>query len=320
MWASWRTLTLCLYTTVAALAWEGRSEDVVRTPGQVRPAVAAGAFYAGTAAALRAEVQALLATAPVADRSAAVVAAVAPHAGYRYSGAIAARTWSYLADLDVDTIVIIGHDTQAPGVVAFVDTVDDFETPLGRVAVDREMAERLIAYDPAIHADHAMHAREHSIEVQLPFLQVSGRRSRIVPILFGEPTPDHCRRLARAIDAVAGDRSVFVLASSDLSHYPSYADGPGVDRGSLEAITSLNVDTFLERLHEQDRSPGVKNLQTAMCARGGIGTAIAFATAHGAVRARILASANSGDAPGSDRTRVVGYGAVVFLAAPRDPP
>jgi len=176
------------------------------------------------------------------------------------------------------------------------------------------------AFNRGIKANWAIHAREHTVEVQLPFLQVLGRRCKIIPVLFGNPTAENCQILSDAILAAAGDKTVFVLASADMSHYPPYELAYKVDNSTLEVLKFLDVDRLFTHLAVQEREASVPNLDTTMCAKGGVGTAILFAKAHGADHAQILRYANSGDVPAGGKGRVVGYSSVLMVrkAAPKN--
>lgn len=284
----------------------------------MRRAAVAGAFYPGRPQALEEDIQGMLDASPAAEPETEVVAAVAPHAGYVYSGQVAALTHKAMQNTAFDTIVIIGHDSYR-GAVAYVSTVDAYDTPLGQVEVDGDMVAKLLAYHPGIKGDTAMHAREHTVEVHLPFLQTMKRTCKIVPILFGDPLAENCNILSRAIIEAAGDKKVFVLASTDLSHYPTYDDASRVDRATLKSLEPLDIETLFAQLTKSEKGAPA-GLQTAMCSRGGVGTAILFARSLGADHARILKYANSGDAPVGSRDRVVGYGAALMLRPRKTPP
>ncbi|MBN1670882.1 MAG: AmmeMemoRadiSam system protein B [Kiritimatiellae bacterium] len=280
-------------------------EETVR-----RPAVA-GRFYPGSAAALRAEVKGYVEKVPAQEAGGEILAALAPHAGYVFSAPVAAYTYKALADTAFDTAVIIGHDSHMPGVVALLCPVAAFETPLGKVPVDRDMVDKMLAFNPGIRAVRQAHDRDHTVEVQLPFLQYYGRACKIVPVLFGEPSPANCRILADAITAAAGEKKVFVLASTDMSHYPPYAVANKLDRATLDVLRGLDIEKLYAHLQQQEAAlPG---LQTALCARGGVGTALLFAKARGANAVRILHYANSGDARGGSKDGVVGYGSALLV-------
>ncbi len=279
---------------------------------EVRPPAVAGTFYPGSADQLRRAVTALLNRAPRVIPEGEIMAAIAPHAGYVFSGRVAAYTYKALSSIDFDTIVIIGHDSYREA-VAFTCPVDYFRTPLGKVPVDREMIAKMEEFNPGIRPNRILHAREHTIEVQLPFLQVLGKNCKIVPLLFGNPTVENCRILSNAILKCAGTKRVFVLASTDMSHYPPYQWAKKIDKATLEALRSLDIDLLFSHLTEQEQKGFIPNLRTAMCARGGVGTAILFAKARGAVHAQVLHYANSGDTPGGQKDRVVGYGAALMV-------
>ena len=282
------------------------------TSEEIRPSSAAGSFYPGTASELRKIITAMLDNVPERSPEGEIVAAVAPHAGYVYSGGVAAYTFKQLSKVDFDTLVIIGHDF-GRNAVAFTCPVDYFQTPLGKVPVDKEMIEKMEAFNKGIKADRSIHADDQSIEIQLPFLQVLGKNFMIVPILFGNPTAENSRILADAIIASAGDKKIFVLASTDMSHYPSYESAKKIDNSTLEVLKAMDVSRLFNHLDGQLNRQTVPNLQTAMCSRGGVGTAIFFAKAHGADHAQIMNYANSGDVSIGDKQRVVGYSSVLFL-------
>lgn len=277
----------------------------------VRPAAVAGSFYSSTSYQLRKTIRTLLDNAPVYSTEGEIVTAVAPHAGYVYSGSIAASTYKQLTNVDFDTLIIIGHDSYRD-TVAYTCPVDYFRTPLGDVPVDREMIDKMHAFNRGIKSNQTIHSDDHTIEIQLPFLQVMGKNCKIVPILFGNPTIKNCRILADAILSAAGDKKVFVLASTDMSHYPSYESANKVDKSTLEELKGMDIEAFFRHLKKQERL-SVPGLQTVMCARGGVGTAILFAKALGANQARILQYANSGDVSFGDKNRVVGYSSVLFI-------
>lgn len=278
----------------------------------IRPPAVAGTFYPGASTRLQKTITSFFAKIPRVEPEGKILAAIAPHAGYTYSGGIAAYTHQLLSTVEFETLIIIGHDTFRDA-VAFVCPVDYFLTPFGKIPVDREMMSKMQAFHPGIKADRSLHAREHTIEVQLPFLQVLNKQCKIIPILFGTPTMENCRILADSILAAAGNKTVFVLASTDMSHYPPYDSACRVDNSTLEIIKTLNVDNLFIHLKKEDKQPSTPNLRTAMCARGGVGTAILCAKARGANRAQILHYANSGDVPAGNKDRVVGYCAVLFV-------
>lgn len=288
---------------------------------RVRPPSVAGTFYPGAPNTLREDIISLLDGVPKIKPAGPILAAVAPHAGYIYSGGVAAYTHQVISNIDFDTLIIIGHDTTYTDIVAFTCPVDYFQTPLGKMPVDREMMEKMLKFNDGIKSYRLLFARDHTIEVQLPFLQVLGRKCKIVPMLFGRPTEQKCRILADAILASSGNKRAFVLASADMSHFPPYDLAREVDRSTLDELRFLDVGRLFSHLKRQEGEASIPNLQTALCAKGGVGTAILFARARGADHVQILRYANSGDVPRGDRRGVVGYASVLMVKkeAPSEP-
>jgi hypothetical protein len=188
----------------------------------VRPAAIAGQFYPLAEGSLRQAVQALLAEAlpPRANRPLAILV---PHAGYQYSGAIAADAFRQAAAHRYDVVVVIGtnHTAAGAGKMALPSS-RGFRTPLGIAEIDRALADALLkecGADCAI--DDAIHAREHSIEVQLPFIQHLFPEARLVPVVAASLNPSVCNRFGRALGRLLKDRQALIVASSDLSHFPA---------------------------------------------------------------------------------------------------
>ena len=305
-------IKLFLYTIIILLPLLGEAYCSGCNAEEVRLPAVAGAFYPASASELRRNIKAYLDSVPEITPAGKIFAAMAPHAGYTYSGGVAAYTHKVLSTVNFSTLIIIGHDTHQDA-VAFTCPADYFQTPLGKVPVDREMMAKMQRLNSGIRANWAIHAREHTVEVHLPFLQVLDRPYKIIPILFGNPTRKNCQILADTIIRAAGTKRVFVLASTDMSHYPPYDLAYKLDKSTLEVLKSLDVERLFTHLTAQERGSSVPNLRTALCARGGVGTAVLFARAHGADRAQILRYANSGDVPGGDKRGVVGYSSVLFV-------
>lgn len=279
----------------------------------VRAAAVAGSFYPGRADALRQEVQRLLDDAGEVNPGGKVLGAMAPHAGYVYSARFAAPVFKALSACEIDTMVIIGHDlgASAPGILAVLSDVDAYETPLGQVPVDTAMVKALKDV-PGIIIHNGVHAREHSIEVQLPFLQVVQPGVKILPAFMGEVSVENSRRFVDALVKAAGGRRLFVLASTDLSHYPSYDDAVALDKATMALVSAMDLQGLCER--QAGKGVDAANTETAICAAGGVVSALTFARKYGANQAKILAGGNSGDLRGSDRRRVVGYASAIFVA------
>jgi len=279
-------------------------------PDQVRSSVLAGSWYPGDPDELRAMVDDFLeAVEPVDGEPAAIIV---PHAGYVYSGPVAAHGFKQLEGGDYDVAVIIAADHQPPlSKPISIWTAGGFETPLGIVPVDVELAEALVAADLSITSESAPHYGEHPIEIELPFLQRVCPDCRIVPVLMGSDTEESVEILTQALLSALPGRRAVVIASSDLSHYPSYHDARAVDGATLAAIETgdpVRVRQTIDDLMSVDYS----NLATCACGEGPILVAMRVAQGLGANTISVLNYANSGDSLYGDRERVVGYGAVMF--------
>jgi len=281
--------------------------------GEVRKAAAAGSFYTDDPQALAAQVDALLAEAEVATGHPRPIALIVPHAGYLFSGHVAAQAYKQIEGVDYEAIVVVGNNHYDPHFRRIsVWAEGAFETPLGYARVDEELAAELLAADERILFDRNVHRREHSVEVQLPFLQrIYGDRLRFVPVIVGAPDPENCRVLAEALARVLSGRRALIIASSDLSHYPAYDDAVSSDRAILQAIVTMDPERFIG-VREEMMGRSIPNLATCACGEGPVLTAMMAAKALGANRAAVLRYANSGDTPFGERSKVVGYGAVMF--------
>ncbi len=285
------------------------------TSAHARPAVRApaamGSFYPAQTSVLRSEVERHLEQADAPTASGDLLALIVPHAGYSYSAPVAAHAYRLLAGRHFDTVAVIGpgHRVRVQG--AALSGFDEWFTPLGLVKTDRSAADAITKAYPAARVLDAAHDPEHSIEVQLPFLQLTLGDFKLLPILMTDFSQDNCSRLARAIAGWARDKSVLLVASSDMSHYPSYDDAVRVDKETLKAIETIDpgeVAATTRKLMAQ----GVPGLVTALCGEGPVETVLLAARLLGANRAQVLEYANSGDRHLAPKEGVVGYGAVAI--------
>jgi MEMO1 family protein len=253
-----------------------------------RPAVA-GMFYPGSPRELRSTVEELLRSAP-ADRGPVPKAVIAPHAGYVYSGPTAGFAFQALAGLPLERIVVLGPAHRVPVRGLALPGADAFATPLGEVPVDAEGA-RVVADLPQVTTFPEAHAPEHSLEVELPFLQVLFPEARVLPIVVGDADGEE---VAEVLDRVWGGPETAVVISSDLSHYLPYDTARRVDRETADEILALEGP-----LHSRQACGAypINGLLVAARRRG--------------MAPRLLDLRNSGDTAG-DRGRVVGYGAFAF--------
>ncbi|HZF55713.1 MAG TPA: AmmeMemoRadiSam system protein B [Polyangiaceae bacterium] len=259
---------------------------------KVRRAAVAGSFYPADPQELRAAVQGYLEKAEGREAP-APKAIIAPHAGYIYSGPVAATAYKgiWSARGQIKRVVLLGpaHRVGFQGLA--LSSADRFATPLGDIPVDLE-ALRLITGSPGVLLLDEAHAREHSLEVHLPFLQEVVGDFTLVPVAVGEASPED---VARVIDALWGGPETLVVVSSDLSHYYNYATARELDRETSRAIVAMRPE---EIGYEQ------------ACGRRPVNGLLVTARRRG-LRAEVLDLRSSGDTAG-DRAEVVGYGAYCF--------
>ena len=279
--------------------------------GYVRPPAVAGQFYPSDSGKLRLAIQEFIKSAvpPATEKP---IAIVVPHAGYVFSGQISADAFRQASGHRYKVVVILGtnHTTAGFDRVS-VQAKGAYRTPLGTVQVDEEVAAALLANDSDCTTDIEPQKREHSVEVQVPFVQVLFPDARIVPVVVGMPDYAVCTRLGGALAKVLRNREALIVASSDLSHYPEYNTAVSVDRKTLEAIALLDPRELETVIHNQERA-ATAGVETSACGEAPIMAAAAAAKGLGATRGVVLSYANSGDGLVGDASRVVGYGAVVY--------
>lgn len=276
------------------------------TAGAVRPSPIAGTWYPGTAEAVRGEVDAHLAAVPPRALPGRLVALVAPHAGLTYSGPVAAHAYALVASRSMPTVVLVGPSHRVLFDGAAVYAAGAFETPLGRAEVDADLADALVAADPAtVRADDRPHAHEHSLEMQLPFVQRLLPDARIVPVLMGDQSRRDCDALAGALARALAGRDALLVASSDLSHYLPAAQANAADAHVLADVADFAPDRLMARLEHGSN---------VACGGGPMVTVLKAARALGASSATVLRYGDSGDAGGRDKSRVVGYLAAALCA------
>ncbi len=256
-----------------------------------RPAVA-GLFYPADAAALRRDVADFLET-PADAADAPPKALIVPHAGYVYSGAVAGAAYARLRRRDPPPtrVILLGPVHRVPVRGLVVPKADVFVTPLGDVAVDRAAIDRLAAL-PQVTVSETAHAPEHSLEVQLPFLQSVLDDFTIVPLAVGDTTPDE---VAEVLEMLWGGTETLIVVSSDLSHYLPYAVAERADRDTVDHILRGDLLDSFEQA----------------CGALPIDGLLVAARRHG-LTASLVARCNSGDTAG-DRGRVVGYASIAFV-------
>ncbi len=220
-------------------------------------------------------------------------ALIVPHAGYIYSGPVAASAYAALAACrdQIERVVLLGPSHRVPLQGLAVSSAKEFATPLGNIAIDTEATEAVLRLAQVRTLDEA-HALEHSLEVQLPFLQETLGRFQLLPIVVGDSTP---REVAEVLETLWGGPETLIVISSDLSHYHDYDTACHMDRATSDAIESLEP----QRIHYDDA-----------CGRNPVNGLLVMAKRLG-LKAHTLDLRNSGDTAGP-RDQVVGYGAYLF--------
>ena len=294
---------------LTACSVEQASNDM---PKEIRPPAVAGQFYPAAAEEITEQINGYLKQASTPPVAGEIKAIIVPHAGYDFSGQVAAYAFKLLEGVKINTAVLIGNSHTAYFDGAAIDSSDVWQTPLGQVAVDKELADKLIKADSAIKYDASVHGQDHVLEVEIPFLQVVlAGNFKIVPIMLGNKADDSYKKLAKALKDNLGENDV-VVVSSDMSHYPKHEDANKIDRGALEKIKSGKVDE-LEKYVESVENSGVANEQTVLCGIDAVKTLLELARLSGWDKIEVLKYLNSGDVSGiGDKNRVVGYGAVAF--------
>lgn len=279
----------------------------------IRHPAVAGQFYEGDAEELRAQIKECflsklgpqkLPTLNMHAQPRRVLGLVCPHAGYMYSGPVAAHAYSELAmDGKPDTVVLLGPNHTGYGGALSLMREGIWETPLGKVEVDSALADKILAETRVIDAGELAHRFEHSIEVQLPFLQfLYGNAFKIVPVCFQMQDFESAVEVGRALSEALDATNSVVIASSDMTHYEPAKVAAAKDQAALKAVTDLDAKRFYQTVETQN---------ITACGYAPITALITYANGAGVKEAKLLSYHNSGDVTG-DYSSVVGYAAVCF--------
>ncbi len=261
----------------------------------IRQPAVSGLFYPDDPATLRRMLSDFLTDAPV-DGGEPPKAIIAPHAGYIYSGPVAASVYARLAagHQRITRVVLLGPSHRVPFYGLAVSAADAYRTPLGDIPIDRRSVELALELAQVVQLDTA-HANEHSLEVQLPFLQLLLDKFELVPLVVGDATAEE---VAEVLERLWGGPETLIVISSDLSHYHDYATAQRMDRATSDSIVTLHP----ERLGSEDA-----------CGRIPVSGLLRLARERG-LQGELVDLRNSGDTAG-DKRQVVGYGAYAFSQA-----
>jgi len=275
--------------------------------GPVRTSPIAGTWYPARADAIGVEVEKYLGAARVSPPPGPLVALISPHAGLRYSGPVAAHAYALLRGREDLTAVLVGpsHRMAFDGVA--VAARGAFETPLGPAPIDEDIAGRLVARGGKIVDDARPHRSEHSLEMQLPFLQHVVPGLRIVPVLMGSQERAEVDMLAEALAGALEGTDALLVASSDLSHYHPAPEANALDAEVVDDVQRFDPEALMDRL---------ERFHGHACGGGPMVTVMKAARGRGARRATILKYGDSGDVAEGDKSQVVGYLAAALSGDP----
>lgn len=269
--------------------------------GEVKEPSVAGTFYPAEKEVLREMVDTFLSKAHRVSHSGKLIALISPHAGYQFSGQVAACAYNQLKGRDIDAVIVIGSSHFKSFNGASVYGKGKFRTPLGDVMIDEHLAGRLISAKDHVVFSPDVFEREHSIEVQIPFLQRTLREFKIVPILIGAPTKESFSSLIENLTKLLMEqKNAVIVASTDLSHFHNDHDAKLMDKRVIGAIETLSVEELFSYLQK-----GTGEL----CGAYPVIVTMVVAQRLGANRGILLKYAHSGDVTG-DMSHVVGYAAM----------
>jgi MEMO1 family protein len=268
----------------------------------LRKSVIAGSWYPGNPSVLRKDIEHYFNSVSELELKEEIVGLIAPHAGYIYSGQVAANAYKLVRGNKYDAVIIVGpsHRVAFHGVSVF--SRGGYETPLGIVPIAEDLAEKIKKMSTIVKDIPGTHLQEHSLEIQLPFLQVALNEFSFLPLMMGDQDATICRELARAIFESVQGKKILIVGSSDLSHFYNYNKAKKMDAIVLEYLKNGDAAGLLQSL---------ENVEVEACGGGPMAVVMLVAHMMKADKAHLLKYANSGDVTG-DKNSVVGYAAAVF--------
>ncbi|MGQ9608500.1 MAG: AmmeMemoRadiSam system protein B [bacterium] len=271
---------------------------------QIRKPAVAGMFYPDSPSNLRSTIKGFLSKVDKLPIDKNPVALIVPHAGYMYSGQVAAHAYKQIEGLNFNTVVLIGVSHRAPVRGASVYKSGAYETPLGIVEVDADLAEKIMAQSEVFGFYPSADAIEHSLEVQVPFLQVVLSNFKIVPILMGHYSEYIISAITDTlVNVIKGNEGILLVASTDMSHYHPYRVAVNMDDIAISSIKRMDTDQLM-----QDLDSG----ECELCGAGPVIVVLMTAKKLGVNNIEVLKYANSGDVTGDKSGGVVGYFSAVI--------
>lgn len=276
-----------------------------------RDPVVAGTFYPDNPEQLKGYLESLFAQSEYIKTYNDILAVIVPHAGYVYSGKVAASGYNQIdPDKEYENIFIIASSHRKVFTGASIYYQGDYVTPLGKVKVNRELATKLINENEIFIFDPEAHSKEHSLEVQLPFLQYKMNKDfQIIPIVTGAQTLSEIKEISEALWPYFNKKNLFII-SSDFSHYPNYQDAKNADKNTGDAILSNSVVNVINAIN-YNGSADYENLVTSLCGWPAVITLLNITEQDPGIQTIHIDYQNSGDVS-EDKSRVVGYHSIVF--------
>lgn len=275
----------------------GSKMNLIRNPA------VAGAFYPASPNEIKKMISEFFSKAIVPEENKKLLGLVVPHAGYIYSGGVAAYSYKTIKNPDeIETIILLGPSHRVPfkGISVFPGGI--YRTPLGDLEIDESAAEELGGANPNIAYIETTHAVEHSLEVQLPFIQMIFKNVKIVPVIFGAPDKEAEERFIDKAVEISKNKKVLFIASSDFSHYYDYETARKMDYSGINSILTMSYNELMNKDSKKEAE---------LCGIYPVLTLIKIMNKIGGTSTKLLHYANSGDVTG-DKSQVVGYAAIAF--------
>lgn len=311
-------LLIIFYLFYSSCSSQVKPENEGQSPQNIdkQPAFA-GHFYPADSAELNQMLTSLFSNA-VHKKIQNVFAIISPHAGYIFSGEVAGSSYKQIDTAKIyNNVFIIGSSHTSYFEGASIFTSGDLLTPLGRVKVNTELALKLCSENKIFNSGTEAFKQEHSIEVQLPFLQYRLKDGfQVVPIVIGSQSQEDCIKIAKALQPYFNDSNLFVI-SSDFSHYPDYKNAVTIDKKTAESILSNDADIFLTEVSEGINN-NVPGLATRACGWTSILTLLYLTANNDDLKYDLITYQNSGDTKYGDTKRVVGYYSIVVSKKPKE--
>ena len=268
----------------------------------LKKSIIAGSWYPGNPSILKRDIENYFNSVSSPELKGEVVGLISPHAGYMYSGQIAAHAYNLIRGKKYDVVIVVGpsHRVAFHGVSVF--SRGGYETPLGIVPVDEGLAEEIKKISPIVADFPGAHLQEHSVEIQLPFLQIALGDFLFLPLVMGDQDVNTCQELAEAIHKASRGKKILIVGSSDLSHFYNYNVAKKMDAIALDYLKNGDAIGLLKSL---------ENGEVEACGGGPMAVSILVARMMKAKKAYLLKYANSGDVT-RDKNSVVGYASAVY--------